>query len=506
MIKTKIIAIVLAAQLIPLISSGQQISVFPWELPDVNVPISVTGLPQNATSFSWTSNCSSLTFANPTLLSTTFLIPRTSTCVFDLSTNLIELTFHYSVPSGTTQVAQQLTTGIRVLPFLEAELNNAVTTTIYPNESVRVEAKLLPNGTLPLSCITTTWVVTGGTHSSITLWEHDVFCPATAFGNTVLIDMSMCTTNFVLTQLTLNVKLRSPVFSQAPTQIGCGSVSPNNIIFAVSQPAGAGYYVWTYPPSLLTPVGAVNGSLITFDAIATGAGQVTVKAYASNGSPINSGIVTSPQFSICCYNGTITESVQINSGPYYQQSGGQINSTNDITATGAATMHAAEVVRLMPGFNAVYGCSVHIYNDGCSSTFYRMAMPIDSSNIMEIHQADAAAILHDRAGVSPEIKNSNTESLPAKKGLSDQDLAGNRSIRIIPNPSTALFSIEFGVLDPKPQRLRVIDGSGTVIVEVFAPTGNSYLLDLTEYPSGIYALRIDYHDSANTKLMVKSAE
>jgi len=165
----------------------------------------------------------------------------------------------------------------------------------------------------------------------------------------------------------------------------------------------------------------------------------------------------------------------------------------------------------MPGFVAEAGCEVHIYNDGCTNTYSRMAMPIDSSNITLIHEQEALAIINAQNIKSnlPDTDNTQThstlDSTADAKNFTGQNSAGHHFIRVIPNPSTAIFKIEFGGSDSMPQKFSVIDGFGKIIREVYSPSGNIFVLDLNEYSDGIYALRIDYPEKVVTKMLVKSA-
>jgi hypothetical protein len=476
-----------------------------WILPNVNELATAFSLPSSAQNYQWSSSCSDVSFSNANSNSSNFSVPKTSTCSFVVGQPL-HIYFDYTALSGTTQVAQtQLVGDFYVLPYLEAEdANLNVTTVMYPGESVIVHARNLVNGTLPLSPCTKNWAVsTGGILGLATNWQTLVSLPTTGFPTNLQVDLGLSNcglANNNLTQLNLNTKLRLPVFINPPSQIGCGSVSPNNIVFNVIPPVGASAtsYIWTYDPLLLTPVGPLNGPTATFNAILTGYTRVSAQAFASNG--ISSGSGYSPHFTICCTDATrnLTVSVTNTNSPYLELSGGSINSTNDITATGAATIHAQDEVRLLPGFNAVMGCQVHIYNEGCSGVFNRIAMPFDSVNQIVIN--------HEEDVINNDLSISN-QGFVAINNSSILAVSDHNSVepytKIMPNPSSGIFTILLGTSEINSSKIHIIDNFGKEILELSSPFNSPIILDLSQYPEGVYALKIDCREKIFTRKIIK---
>jgi len=98
------------------------------------------------------------------------------------------------------------------------------------------------------------------------------------------------------------------------------------------------------------------------------------------------------------------------------------------------------------------------------------------------------------------------DSTKEAKNLTVQYTAEHHSILIVPNPSTAIFRIEFLGSDSKPQKLSVVDAFGKVIREVMSPLGNVFVLDLNANSDGIYILKIDFPEKIIAKMLVKSAD
>jgi hypothetical protein len=523
--------LLICAQLIVSKGFGQSapaMSLINWILPDVNFAVTVSNIPTNATNKVWSSDCNAVIFVSGQGSNAiTIKVPRSSSCSFSapLTINAIHLKFDYQTPTGQNNalVSQpQLSQGFGVLPFLEAEDGGlVVTTTIFPGESLRAKAKTLPQGGFPAFCTGNSWQITGGSGSPVsnTVWQEDVACSSTGFPNTIQVDLSVgCpSVSQPLTPLTLNVRLRPPVFTAAPTQIGCGAQSPNNIVFSVSLPVGAdpNAYMWTFPNNLLQTVGTnVTGSSITFNAIATGVGVVKVTAVAPNGIPVVSSQITSPQFQICCTNLPLNINDQVTStnSPYLRQSGSTINSTNDITATGTGTMHAQDEVRLLPGFNSILGSQIHVYNDGCTSTFNRSAMSADS-NFVYLNdtlglESQNTYVTLGLQNLKTQIANSETQSSIQKKDLSENGKYNDfgKLLQVIPNPSTGVFTIKLPQSETQPQNISVLNNFGRIIYEIPNERNSETTIDLSEFPGGIYALKVTYADKVLTTKLVKKLD
>lgn len=484
-----------------------------WIVPDVSEIRSVSFLPSGASDFAWSTNGNQVTLSNSTSSVVTILISKnTGDCSF-------KLFFDYKV----NNVAQtKLEKTIKVAPFLQTNPLNSV---VFPGESISVVAQTPSMGTCsvpdPLA-VSTVWSVTGGAScfQGCNNGYSKVFnCNSTGFSNQLTVSLFDQLANKSLKPLSINVKLRDPVFNTAPTSIGCGN-SPNGVVFSVNPPTGASHFVWTYPSSLLIPVGSVNGSSITFDAIQIGAGNISVQAFASNGSTVSSNVVISPQFTICCSNSPLSLSDPVNSSnsPYLKESGSTINSVNNISATGGATIHAADEVKLSPGFNAITGCEVHIYNAGCNGTFSRQAMPIDSSNIVHIHQYQALQanpldqspiqiselplIVNDESHIIETPTDKNEMRMPTSKSEIIND-----EVKIFPNPTEANFTVQFNTTDTKPSNLFIYDRLGQLISTIKATDNEvKVFIDLGSYSDGIYAIRIEYSTKIISRVIIKNSK
>jgi len=92
--------------------------------------------------------------------------------------------------------------------------------------------------------------------------------------------------------------------------------------------------------------------------------------------------------------------------------------------------------------------------------------------------------------------NSGPYSIPKLSVNEDFD-EGNKSIKIVPNPNTGLFSLEFNSSITGTHQIRVVDLLG---IEVFKQTTNaikgqnSINLDLTKIPTGTYYIQLLQND------------
>jgi hypothetical protein len=239
-----------------------------------------------------------------------------------------------------------------------------------------------------------------------------------------------------------------------------------NLVYSVSPVAGATSYHWIYP-SGFTAIGGQNTNSITFNvSLSAASGEITV--YASNscgdGSispvlqvtvqvyvPLNNTLqnITVSSGQTVCY-GAIENIIAAGSGTSFIVSGG-----------GYVTMVAGSKISLLPIARVLLNGYLHAYitPNGQYCTPLKMAI---------LSGAEASITL--QAGYIP----SEAEE-PA---------------RVYPNPTTGLFTIEFGQdFSWHSTSIEIIDMCGWVIQRNL-PDSRTSSWNLTGKSSGIYLIRI----------------
>jgi Secretion system C-terminal sorting domain len=461
----------------------------------------------NPGSFVWSTNGNNVTHAagatgNVRVFNIT---PNTTSCSFKI---FFDYTITYTTTSGsTTTAAPQIEITIGVLPILQAFVNNVAVSTIYPGDVVRVAAVPLNSNvcTLPPNH-NKTWVFTP-TNTSFTTgvcldnWCRDFTCPNTNIPTSILTDLNTGNQQDgynQLVQLSLAVKLKNPSII-GDNAVGCtGSVSATGTTYSVSSVAGAAYWVWMYPTTLFNLLSPnLNGSSISLDAVETDTGVITVQAFASNGSPINSGVVSFP-VQVCCIS-TRNETVTIDAqnSPYNREAALQINSTNSLASTGASTMHAGNEVRLLPGYTAMSGSQAHYYILGCTgNTLYSRPLPLPW--VDEVVENVAVQPANDA------IETVEAQQSTSKRIELNQDNNLAMDIKLIPNPTKGNFNLSIQSAKISPLSITILSSSGISLFNIPLNSTNNYWIDLTNFTDGMYAIRLNFADKIITKRIIKS--
>jgi hypothetical protein len=442
--------------------------------------------------WNWQQDCNDASIVVTNMNAMTFFVPaNTSCCILnvDVDGEIDDGTGPYFV-SGS----QQYNILPRIVP---------VGGTMFPGQSFNVNTSA--GGGNGLSCAgihgcpgaNITWQVSGGTCNFCFGNSINITVPNNPSTNPITINATyQCGSNLVLTPITVNVALQTPVIT-GPQSIGCGSnpsyVTSNQVTYNASSVAGAAFWVWTWPASM-TPVGGTNGQSITFNITGTGGGNVTVQAFNANGGQVSSGVYNYP-VNVCC-TPVINETTVLNSGNagYLQEAGSIINSTNDLQSTGTATMHAGVEVVFLPGFIAASGSQSHFYQAACNSGYYRLINPQEAGEL-------PAPTKNNEIVMDPAHSSSTLVISPLNKELKKITHADDFDFKLLPNPSNGKVTLAFN--SGSANEVLVIDKLGNTILSLGEQTGNSCLLDLGNYTDGVYAIRVRYKDKVVSKLLVK---
>ncbi len=309
-----------------------------------------------------------------------------------------------------------------------------------------------------------------------------------------------CNTAHALGPVSVNVALHNPVITGSQS-IGCtpqyyNTTGANTIIYSASNVTGAGYWNWQWP-SGMTPTnpGNIHGQSISLDVISgSGAGFIKVQAFSTDGT-VSSGLVSYP-VNICCVP-VVNEAITLNSGNagYQKEAGSTINSTDNIQSSGTATLHAGAEVHLFPGFNAVQGSQVHLYNASCNTGYMRlMSTETTVDNTVS-------------SGYVP-VKNTGaaeTQNSALSANNSKIQKKSNVGFNVMPNPSNGKFILTIKDNNELPSEISIIDGFGSIIQKVEMNQKNSCTLDLSNYADGVYTIRASYYGKVESKLVIKNS-
>jgi hypothetical protein len=443
--------------------------------------------------------------------------PKGSSCC-----NII-LTLNYKIPvttgtgtnAVTNNVAQTaLTKTIRLMPFLLAKQNGNPVSEVYPGETYIIEEKFGGSCVSVYNCNPAPsylWTLNGASClSSCNQNNMSILVPSSGFGSNITVDETYDCGAFseTLEQLNLPVKLRDPSFVSFVSSIGCpgsATLTSSSVTYSTSPIVGAAYYVWTWPGTMFSPTfpTVINSSSIALDPIGIGTGSISVQAFDSNSLSISSNLLVSPEVSICCLPiNNLSGIVDNSNSPYTQEAELKIYTINDIISSGSATIHAGIEVQLQPGFNAISGSQVHIYNDGCSGSYYRslphhdtsnIILPLNTINVTGDSDTDTQSAEHSTDAKiaknnSPELKNENNFN--------------EFSILVTPNPSTGEFHYQCS-LSKDLKNLYLLNTFGQIITEYPNPS-NKGSINLTNLSDGIYLLKFEFNDRINFKKIIKN--
>jgi hypothetical protein len=281
--------------------------------------------------------------------------------------------------------------------------------------------------------------------------------------------------------MNIKVALHDPIIS-GNQGIGCGGAITTNIIFTASPVVGATYYVWSIPAGWSITNGATTNA-ITVSSNGLNGGNISVTAFAANGSPVHSNLVTYP---ITCCTTDLPITTIVNSGiTHHQQAANTITASNTINNGGFASYHAGIEVKLIDGFSALQGSYLHAYIEGCTGTYNRIANLIDSTN--------NGNITHE---INPEqISESNSINLKNQTNIND--------IKVYPNPNNGEFNLILSNKIELPNSIIISDILGNNIKTIFKPTDYKYNFNIKELNNGLYIINVYYNDKIMSKRIVK---
>ena len=85
--------------------------------------------------------------------------------------------------------------------------------------------------------------------------------------------------------------------------------------------------------------------------------------------------------------------------------------------------------------------------------------------------------------------------------LSTDEFTAN-AFSVYPNPSSSVFNIKMKQSNTFDFEVYNISGQLIMQTKSINPTGNSYALDLSEYASGVYFLKLTSNNTSTTKKLV----
>jgi hypothetical protein len=313
---------------------------------------------------SWQTNNSNATFSSPTSLNSALVVTKNITdCKITITAN-----YTYYDANNVLQNGYE-TKEIFIDPFLTGPA------VIYPNENVNITCvdncvnedghtlcywnwSLNPNNTCT------------GCGNFQLLNSALVTCPSNGFPDSyVLTCNQFCSggqVQYAPPAYNITVKLHNPSVSGL-ISVGCGGQT-SNVNYSASQVTGANWYVWTVPSGWAIN-GNQNGSQISVTTNGANAGNVTVQAFASQGSAVKSDLVTFPV--VCCISNIAVTDV-VYSGTDQRQAANTITASNIITNQASGLYHAGQNVKLINGFKAIAGSHFHGYIEGCTGNYYRL--------------------------------------------------------------------------------------------------------------------------------------
>lgn len=166
-----------------------------------------------------------------------------------------------------------------------------------------------------------------------------------------------------------------------------------------------------------------------------------------------------------------------------RQANMRILAVNTIHNGAFASYHAGDFVLLKPGFNAVTGSRVHIYNEGCTGTYILRGQNEEPSK--EI--------------IEPETPKATTASIAEKVELvriENQDF-----ISILPNPNNGIFKIKLSNIDKG--TIEVSDLFGIPVFKKSFEKQDEFEVDIQSKPKGIYIVRVISDNRIITEKIIK---
>lgn len=422
-----------------------------------------------------------------------------ATAVVSISKNIIAcqitltVKYDYYTSSGTI-IQLSDTKTINIDPFLNGP------TVIYPGESISITNHDNCAGWAGHNLCVVDWNCNdasalscgSGGCSNTSIFIVSLNCPAslpTSIINSGLYSVTCYETcglgsfQYPTSLMNVTVALHNPTII-GQMGIGCGGAPTTNLIYTASSVPGANYYVWTVP-SFWSITSGNGTNAITVSSNGANGGNITVRAYSANGSPVKSGLVTFPV--TCCIT-NLSKSTNVNSGaPDNDQAANTLVATNTINNGGIAKYHCGIQLNLEPGFGSILGSEFHAYIEGCSGIYNRMSNTINNSNQY-----------NSNANNSLEKNSQEVEFLNNDNGKIENN------INVYPNPNSGEFNLVLNNSNELPYSIVITDDLGNEVEKIIKPTEYKFNLNLKELKNGLYIINVFYSDKTLSKRIIKS--
>lgn len=224
---------------------------------------------------------------------------------------------------------------------------------------------------------------------------------------------------------------------------------------------GASGTVYFYDPSVISMEALL-------DALDPESGEITINSFNKNGD-----IIWSQSFSVkhvkCTwwiFNKTEAQNYDI----YIH---GQSRISNGFSVTNFAvepnktlilTAHKNDYIRLGVGFHAKKGSNFNAKLQSC----------LETKSMADTTQMEP---------ISETVTNPNNTEISLEP-------ISERSIKVYPNPTNGIFSIDISSIEREIKYIQVYDISGSIIHSTKNGFENNEQIDLTKYPAGVYIIKI----------------
>jgi hypothetical protein len=438
--------------------------------PGSNNVFQVTNV-QGAHTFNWTSNGNNVTLTNiSTQVVTVNANKNTTSCTF-------VLTVTYKIGSATNLTTENLP--IEILPHIVAPA------TISPGGSVMANIATVCNTYVSCSI---NWVVLPGASCSPcgNAFSQSITCPLSGFPNVINLNGNLNCFGLPwlgsqsVAGVNITVILQDPANIAGPAQIGCNGLPTGNQVYTASSVQGAAWWVWTLPGNLFTVVSGQNAQSITLNPVNVGQGNISVQAFASNGSPVKSNTISKP-VQVCCVGNTFVTATVYSGLTDNREAAGYLQATNSIMSGGTARYHGGDEVKLLPGFESISGSVFHAYIEGCTQTFTNRMMDTSitvlQSNDYNTNLSGSAMSEETSFHLALESNPEENESRPYK-------------ISVYPNPNKGSFICWSNSEDER--TIFVVDILGNTVYLVEHVMAKIINIDISNQQSGVYFVKNVY--------------
>ncbi len=219
-----------------------------------------------------------------------------------------------------------------------------------------------------------------------------------------------------------------------------------------------------------------------FDILTNSANQVGGYVYNGNGWSEELGFGRVNAFNsvmtACPDNYNINWDIESGEDLEYQ-AGNYITAEGNIAAGANVEIHAANSVRLTPGFQASNGSTLRIFTQGCGTVLKNA----ETSNHIAYQETP--------------LKNNSTQS--------QKNIENNHAFEcsIYPNPTNGRLNIELENEGDNTISIVMYDYSGSMILN-FTEQSSSFYIDLSNVHPGMYVMRLSNGERTLTKKIIKN--